>query len=204
MPENIDLLRELFDEKLRSFDDKLKIVVIQHSAESTVLNARMTAQDVTLARIEAQTMKTNGRVTTLEQTITNVQLDETNHILNCPQKEVLERIDKKIDDKKADTEKKLEELNVDLREYRFFKKYPKIAIGVLAFTCVIMVLGTYATIKKLDIQTNSIKANGVIGVSSNLLLKATTLEMNKDQNNAPLIDSLIKDDIRVLDSLIKK
>jgi hypothetical protein len=191
---DITLLRELFDEKLKSFDDKLKGVALQNNVEFMVLNNRMTTQDVTLARIELQTTKTNGRVTSLEGVINDVKLDEKEHVINCPVKEELVLIDKKLDLKKADTDKKLEELNVDLREYRFFKKYPKIAIGVLTVTCVTLVLGTWITLQKIGVTT----------ISTNT--KAQNIENTLKDNTKEIKtnDSAVSKDLQTIDSLLRK
>jgi hypothetical protein len=184
MPTEIDILKELFDEKFKG-------IHLQLDAEFRVLNSRMTTQDVELAYVKAQTTKTNGRVTELEKTVHLVELDENKHILNCPQKEVLERIDKKIDEKKADTEAQFKELNVDLREYRFFKKYPKIAIGVFAFASLVMVIGTYITIKKLDLQGKDIKDNNIVSKRTNSILEGDSVRIQLINTNTKNIDSLL-------------
>jgi hypothetical protein len=151
----------------------------------------MTIQDVEISYVKIQTTKTNGRVTGLEGSIHVLETDETKHIINCPLKVDLAKLDKKLDEKKDDTERQFKELNIDLREYRFFKKYPKIAIGVLAFTCVIMVAGTYFTIKKLDIQGKDIKANGIVNKHSNDMLKADSVRLENIDKDTKSTDSLL-------------
>ena len=66
-----------------------------------------------LKRIESQTTKTNGRVTVLEERVHEMDLQDWEHLLNCPQ---APRVD---------------QINKDLEEYRVAKKYPKLTAGVL-------------------------------------------------------------------------
>lgn len=184
MVEEFNILKELFETKFDS-------IRIQMDAEFTVLNNRLHSQDVTSARIEAQTSKTNGRVTTLEGHIHTIELDETKHVLNCPQTERLQIIDSKIDIEKAEINARLKELDVDLREYRMLKKYPKVAIGILVFCCLIFVAGTYTTLTKLSSQNKQIDANNSLMLDNNALLKADSVSFEALKKNSKKLDSLL-------------
>ena len=72
----------------------------------------------TLTRIEAQTVKTNGRVAELET-------EMLTHPMNCS------------------SAKKVEKMSEDLEEYRIVKKYPKIAIYIIAFFVITAIFGAY-------------------------------------------------------------
>lgn len=74
---------------------------------------------IELSAIKEQTTKTNSRVTHLEN-----QRDEY----------VKTRVDTQM---LGEVSKKVDKINSDLLEYRFFKKYPKILVGVI----VVMVIG---------------------------------------------------------------
>lgn len=73
---------------------------------ASLMNAHFENVDEKLERIENQTVKTNGRVTELEK-------KELIHLAECPAMPEIQAI------------------KDDLAEYRFFKKYPKIAIGIV-------------------------------------------------------------------------
>jgi hypothetical protein len=74
-------------------EEKFKGIHIQMDTEFKMLND-------SINRVEKQTIRTNGRVTELEQAHT---------VLNCP------------------NTKKLDDIQKDLIEYSFLKKHPKIA-----------------------------------------------------------------------------
>ena len=79
-----------------------------------------------LAAIEKQTTKTNNRVSKLEE-------KESTHIINCPVAPKVEQIDK------------------DLSEYRMIKKYPKVFIGIIAFSVIVFIYGFRRIIQKQDV-----------------------------------------------------
>lgn len=98
---------------------------LQVTAEFEVLNERINSTNAILERVEEQTKKTNGRVNNHEDEINDLKTADATHILNCP------------------NVKEIQKINDDLNEYRLFKKYPKIAIGILALSCIIFIGGTY-------------------------------------------------------------
>jgi len=79
-----------------------------------------------LDAIEEQTTKTNNRVSKLEE-------KEATHIINCP------------------IAPKVEQLNEDLAEYRMIKKYPKIFIGIIAFSVIMFIYGFAKIIQKQNV-----------------------------------------------------
>jgi hypothetical protein len=102
--------RELLDEKFKGL--------------TTLVNAQFTNVHERLDKIEAQTSKTNGRVTELEK-------KELTHILNCPQTE------------------KINIINEELTEYKMFKKYPKIGLAIVAAAVILFLITTFDSIEKV-------------------------------------------------------
>lgn len=52
---------------------QLATLIAQQTAMKDAMNARMDTQDATLGRIEAQALKTNGRVTVLESGVARLE-----------------------------------------------------------------------------------------------------------------------------------
>jgi hypothetical protein len=100
--------RELFEEKFTGL--------------GKLINAQFEAQADCINRIEAQTLKTNGRVTDLEH-------KELTHFQTCPQIEPIRKI------------------NEDLAEYRMVKKYPKIAVVILSIAVIVLLASLRITEK---------------------------------------------------------
>jgi hypothetical protein len=155
----VEIITNLFNEKIKTLYSKL-------DAEFFVLNERINTTNATSARIEKQVTLTNSRVTHAEDDIREIEKDinllkdaNRDHIVACPQADIIQKIANDLIEKKQDTEDKLHNLDVDLREYRIFKKYPKIAIGVLAFTCITMIAGGYITYHQVRMTTTIIDTN---------------------------------------------
>ena len=102
--------RELIDEKFKGI--------------ASLINARFENVEDRLVRIEAQTIKTNGRVSELEHR-------ELTHIQNCPMSP------------------KIEKINEELGEYKMFKKYPKIALALIAGAVLLFLITTFESIEKV-------------------------------------------------------
>ena len=102
--------RELIDEKFKGI--------------ASLINARFENVEDRLVRIEAQTIKTNGRVSELEHR-------ELTHIQNCPMSP------------------KIEKINEELAEYKMFKKYPKIALALIAGAVLLFLITTFESIEKV-------------------------------------------------------
>ena len=102
--------RELIDEKFKGI--------------ASLINARFENVEDRLVRIEAQTIKTNGRVSELEH-------KELTHIQNCPMSP------------------KIEKINEELAEYKMFKKYPKIALALIAGAVLLFLITTFESIEKV-------------------------------------------------------
>jgi len=102
--------RELIDEKFKGI--------------ASLINARFENVEDRLVRIEAQTIKTNGRVSELEH-------KELTHIQNCPMSP------------------KIEKINEELGEYKMFKKYPKIALALIAGAVLLFLITTFESIEKV-------------------------------------------------------
>ena len=102
--------RELIDEKFKGI--------------ASLINARFENVEDRLVRIEAQTIKTNGRVSELEH-------KELTHIQNCPMSP------------------KIDKINEELAEYKMFKKYPKIALALIAGAVLLFLITTFESIEKV-------------------------------------------------------
>ena len=162
----VEIITELFNEKIKTLYAKL-------DAEFFVLNSRIDTSNATSSRIEKQVTLTNSRVTHAENDIRDIEKEinllkdaDRDHTIACPQVDNIEKIANDLITKKNDTEQKLHALDVDLREYRIFKKYPKIAIGVLAVTCTIMIIGAYVTYSQVQLTKTNVNAN-TINVEAN-------------------------------------
>ncbi len=109
----------------------LSDILIVHNAKNEslfdVINYKLDA-------IEIQTTKTNGRVLKLEDKVQTLQLNENQHIINCPQ---AKRIEKLSEDLLTYKEKNSE----DLMEYKMVIKYPKaMIIGAVVFALVVIII----------------------------------------------------------------
>ena len=123
--------------------DTVKGIHLQIDAEFRVLNERINSTNQILERVERQTTKTNDRVTTLESKVQIAANDELKHIITCPQIEI-------IKDFKEDSNSRFEELDNNLFEYKMLKTYPKLAIGAVAIVCVLLLIGTYASLREFQ------------------------------------------------------
>lgn len=110
------------------------------------LNLKLDNQKTDLKRIEFQTIKTNGRVTDLEKKTSQIELHEVEHMITCPQIEIINELREDLEDKKADSNKKIQQLNDDLLEYRMLKRYPKISLAIVAITCILLIAGVFLTL----------------------------------------------------------
>jgi len=81
----------------------------------------------TLGRIEAQTKKTNGRVSELENEVEILHEKLVLHPIECS---------------KA---KEISDLKDDLIEYKFFKRHPTWTVIIIAFFVVTLVISSYGT-----------------------------------------------------------
>jgi len=79
-----------------------------------------------LTNIETQTTKTNGTVRDHEKRMTAIEVGESKHIINCPRISDIKKLDNAIV-----TLRKENEL------WRLAIKYPKVALGIIAFSVII-------------------------------------------------------------------
>jgi len=135
--ENIELLAQLFDEKLRGIHVKI-------DAEFTVVNSE-------LKQIKEQVTKTNSRVNHLEDDVKDIREDAYKHVVECP---AIAKIDS-MDD--------------ELIEYRLIKKYPKVGIAIVAFSCIVFLLSTWMLVSKIGINTKAVNVNTVEQIKSDSL-----------------------------------
>ena len=87
-----------------------------------------------LSSIEIQTTKTNGRVTILENKVENVEKDLLTHPINC------------------NLANEVKAIKIDLEEYRFFKRYPKVFIGIILVAGLLAWMGFRQMNSKIDKQ----------------------------------------------------
>jgi len=76
-----------------------------------------------------QTTKTNDRVGHLEECVQDLKIKEVEHVQNCP------------------AMPKITEIQADLLEYRFFKKYPKLAVMLIVMFVIMAGFTVYRAIK---------------------------------------------------------
>jgi len=90
----------------------------------------------TLGRIEAQTKKTNGRVSELENEVEILHEKLVLHPIECS---------------KA---KEISDMRDDLIEYKFFKRHPTWTIIIIAFFVITLIISSYGTFSTI---ANNIK-----------------------------------------------
>jgi len=54
-------------------------------------------------------------------------------------------------------------------EYRVFKKYPKIGIGILAVTCLLFIFSTWMVVSKVGTNTTAVQRNTTEQIKSDSL-----------------------------------
>jgi hypothetical protein len=106
-----------------------------------LMDAQFTNVHDKLDAIEKQTTRTNGRVTHLEDKVVNIEDAIIEHPHNCPQ---ISKIDL---------------LKEDLFEYRFIKKYPKIATFLIAVVVICIIISAFGTIETIR---NGLKSKEII------------------------------------------
>ena len=106
-------------------EDYRKYLDTRFEGMSTLISAQFINVHDKLDAIEKQTTATNGRVGVLEG-------KESTRYINCPIKPEFEK------------------LNEDLTEYRMLKKYPKLAIGIIAVTVLIFLYGGIRIVHNQD------------------------------------------------------
>jgi hypothetical protein len=119
-----------------------------------------------LTYIKEQTTKTNSRVSHLEDDIVSLKLADVNHVVNCP-------INPKVD-----------QIKDDLEEYRVMKKYPRLAIILIAvFVC--------ATIfSYFEIRSSQKQMQSEIRLNNELMSSPT-----RGSHYDPFVNDSIKDSI---------
>lgn len=120
---DIDLINEKFN----------STHTIIESNQSNLLTELGSLREI-LEGIKAQTTKTNGRVTKLEDTVRDIQLNDALHTVNCP-------LNKKFEEMDEDVTAFKEKMSTDLQEYNFFKKYPKLTVAIVAIVVITMLSG---------------------------------------------------------------
>lgn len=130
MPENTEDFRELINEKFKSVHAKIDL--------------QFNAMRDTLDSIDVQVKKTNDKVLKLEDNVYNLQLSDAMKSVSCPQH--LERM-KEIEEEMSQFKEKVDS---DLQEYNFFKKYPKISVGIIAIIVIIMLATAVEITDKLE------------------------------------------------------
>jgi len=128
-------------------EDYRKYLDTRFEGLAKIMSAQFINVHDKLDAIEKQTTRTNGRVTELET-------KESTHVVNCPVAAKVERIDG------------------ELIEYRMFKKYPKLGIGIVA----VLVLGLFFTFYK------------VISKQDTLQVSQDNLKNQVDLINTPVTD----------------
>lgn len=127
-------------------DQKLKTVTTQMSGSFRLINSKLDTQKNELSRIKEQTTKTNGHVAELDTRVNLIEKEEIRHIITCPQIEAIEALQKDLNDNKDDSNKKIDDINKNLVEYDMLKKYPKIGLGIVAVSCIALIIATYTVL----------------------------------------------------------
>lgn len=81
-----------------------------------------------LTNIETQTTKTNGTVRQHEKRLTDIEVGESRHVINCPRVDDIKALNEDIDSLRSENEL-----------WRLAVKYPRAAIGVIVFSVIITI-----------------------------------------------------------------
>lgn len=128
---------KLLDEKFNSIHQKIDL---QFENVNKTLNS-----------IEAQTMKTNGRVLKLEDQVKDLNIRDITHKVNCPQNGKFEHMEQSIENLKNDFDDKLKDVN-------FFVRNPKLGVGIIV-VAVLLTIFSYVQIKNFLILHTAEKNN---------------------------------------------
>lgn len=120
--------------------DYRKLIETMFEGVHMKMNAHFHNVDEKLESIEKQTIKTNSRVTHLEENVHNLAMADVAHVLNCP------------------AMPKIQAIQDNLLEYNVFKKYPK--GGIIIF--VVLVLISLFGIIKMDKISNKVDNTQVV------------------------------------------
>lgn len=93
------------------------------------------------ARIEEELIKVSKRIDVNKDDIDELKLKSIEHIIECPVKPRVRDIEK------------------DLEEYRFFKKYPKIFIGTISVLVLCVIVSFIATKNNIKAEVENTKAS---------------------------------------------
>lgn len=91
-----------------------------------ILDEKLSHINSQLITIKEQTIKTNGRVNTLESQMATIRLNDEIHSLKCPVKKEMDEFRIEIEDQ--------------LFLFRFLKKYPKLSVFLGVSTVVLLVM----------------------------------------------------------------
>lgn len=92
-----------------------------------------------LSSIDEQVKRTNGRVITLENKVSELEKKDLTHSLSCPKTKVFEHLEKSIAELKEDMDRKLQDVN-------FFVRNPKLGLAIIV-TAVLFTIFSYFEIK---------------------------------------------------------
>jgi len=129
---------------------EMELFNVRFDSLTTLMNARFIALEDKLEIIHQQTLKTNGRVTLAEGKITQLEKDGITHYVECPVKA------------------EVTDMKKDLLEYSFFKKYPKVLIGIIIVAMLSIGGGLYASYSKLNKTTES---NNLINTQNKIIIE---------------------------------
>ena len=133
----------IFNQKY--LEEKFRGLHIQFDAEFSLINER-------LNNILNQTIKTNSRVTHVEEDIVALKIQDRDHIIYCP-------IAPKLEEYKKEQEKKLEDIT-------FFSRHPKLGIAILTIFMIIFLGSSLAFLNSFkknvkEIRTEQIKTEQI-------------------------------------------
>lgn len=132
-------------------EDYKKLLDEKFNGVHTSINLQFDGIKNQLNNIEKQTTRTNGRVNKLEESVIELQLSNAKHVYNCPQNNRFDKLEKALEDYKTEN-------NKNLTEYSFVKKYPKISIGIIVVS-VLIILFSYVGVNTLLNNTQQINTN---------------------------------------------
>ena len=138
-------LKELLISKIDSLDQKIDY---NHEHLNHKIDEFNQHENEISKNILQQTLKTNGRVTKLEEKVEVLQTADIRHSINCPR--LLEI--KKLDDK-------INQIDDSLLEFKMIKKNPKLFIAILAFSIIVFIGSIVYSLYEIHILVNDVQSD---------------------------------------------
>lgn len=115
-------------------------------SEFREIHKKLDSNEIQLDRIELQTTKTNGCVSSAISEISELKNQRDKYLETRVSKDMLENVKSAVEV----LDKEIHQLKEDLVEYNFLRRYPKLSVVVIAIFVVAMSFSVYGTFKTIS------------------------------------------------------